>query len=67
MPGDGALVGRDNRQHKNCGNAEPRQRARNYAILVDRPFHNSVAVPVTGFFRRDMVGRMRSVTSFTDP
>jgi hypothetical protein len=42
--GDGALVGRDNRQHKNCGNAEPRQRARNSPILMDRPSHNSIAL-----------------------
>jgi hypothetical protein len=54
--GDGALVGRDNRQHNNCGDAETRQRAHNSSILVDRPFHNSVAVPVTGLLRRDMVG-----------
>jgi hypothetical protein len=35
--GDRALVRRDNRQHKNCGNAEPSQRARNSPILRVRP------------------------------
>jgi hypothetical protein len=64
--GDRALVGRDDRQHKYCGDAEARQRARNSSILVHRPFHNLAASREQCPFIESM-GRMRSLTSAFEP